>query len=139
MTNYLRAALIVAAGTIAAIVLTFAPKAYAAAAGPVCMTWNDAKATAKDKYGELPAYLATSSQGGVLVITINPTTNAWTLWLMPSADMACAVGAGTNWETAPPAVVAPPAPSTPAPEAKPIEPQMYAVPGRWGDRYLLRT
>ena len=138
MTNYIRAALIVTAGTIAAILLTFAPRAHAAD-GPICMSWDSAKTVAKDKWGELPSYQADSSQGGVLVITINPKTNTWTLWLMPSASMACAIGAGTGWEPAPPSVVAPPAPSTPAPDAKPIEPQMYTVPGQWGDRYLLRT
>ena len=132
--NIIRAALLTVFGTVAAILLTFAHAK--ADTPPGCMPWPDVRDQMKAKYGEVPTYIATNHGGGmVLVVTINPTTGTFTLWGMPSGDMACLITAGKGWEAAPASMANPPA----IPEPKPVLPQLYAVPGLWGDHYLLRA
>ena len=129
--NLIRAALLTIFGIGAALWLTFAAHADTP---PGCMTWDVARDKIKTEFGETATIIAQSQGGTVIVFTVNASTGTWTLWKMPDAASACAVAAGQGWEAAPASVANPP-----TPEPKPPLPQMYAVPGPWGDHYLLRT
>lgn len=77
----------------------------------VCVTWEEARGAGLDKFGEVPAYLATLKiQGGeaVVTVTINPTTHSWSVVVQPTADKACIVMSGEGWQVAPEAVAHPP-------------------------------
>ena len=107
MTNYLRAVLIVAAVTIAAVLLTFAH----ANASPVCMSWKTGSDQARKNYGEIASYVATTTGGAVIIVTVNLKTGTWTLWAMPTPDQACPISFGDGWEAAPDSVANPLGPS----------------------------
>jgi hypothetical protein len=93
-----------------------------------CFPWQKALSIAKDRFGEVPAYIAETATGVVLTVTVNPSTGSWTLWGQNKPDVMCAITVGKGWETAPDSVVHPPPPV----------PQMYRLPdGKGGSRYFL--
>ena len=134
-TAYSRAAIAAVAIVCAAILLTFTRCAQADTPAPGCMSWDATRDAVQKGFGETATIIALSKGGTVLVFTVNPTTGTWTLFSMPDGGSACPVTSGQGWEAAPASIAAPPA----TPEPKPPLPQMYAIPGPWGDHYLLRA
>jgi hypothetical protein len=111
------------------IVLAFVLPAHADDALPAnFFPWQKALSIAKDKFGEVPAYIAETATGVVLTVTVNPSTGTWTLWGQNKPDVMCAITVGKGWENAPDSVVHPPPPV----------PQMFRLPdGKGGNRYFL--
>jgi len=106
MTNHLRAALVVAGITVAAILLTFA-----AHADPLCAPFEKAMTNLKDKTGEKPAFIGTLDGGGVFVVVINPATKDYAVLVQPTSENICLEATGQGWEPAPDSVANPPGPS----------------------------
>lgn len=73
-------------------------------AGPKCMPTEAGLRGLYQRYGELPAYIASTDSGAVLTITINPETGSWTALIQPNPDIICMGATGENWGDAPPAV-----------------------------------
>jgi len=62
-----------------------------------CFPWEPALIVAYKEFGQLPAALAVSD-GGVIIVTVNPKTKAWTMFIQPNETTACIIGAGEYWD-----------------------------------------
>lgn len=88
------------AAAIAACLLFVLP----ASANESCAPWEQTLVNIYVDYGEVPVNIATV-QGGVLIVTVNPQTGTFTIFIQPNEHMICFVGAGTNWSAASQAVI----------------------------------
>jgi hypothetical protein len=88
-----------------AALVAFVSLAIPASAQPACGPAEEMLLYAADKYGEYPAYLATSNYGYVIVVAINPETGTFTVFVQPNESTACVVETGEAWGEAPDAVI----------------------------------
>ena len=99
---------------IAAIAAVFILVAYsvfmrvtAAAQTPACGPYAAVLRNLVEKYGERPAFIATSRQT-VITITVNEKTGTWTMLAQTTPELMCFVAAGEDWGEAPESVRNPP-------------------------------
>lgn len=88
------------AAAVAACLLFIAP----ASANESCAPWEQTLVNIYVDYGELPAHIAVV-QGGVLIVTVNPQTGTFTIFIQPNEDIVCFVGAGEHWSAADQAII----------------------------------
>jgi len=88
------------AAAVAACLLFVAP----AAAESACVPWEQTLVDIYLDYGELPTSIGVV-QGGVLILTVNPETGTFTVFIQPNEDMVCFVGAGEHWSDASQAII----------------------------------
>lgn len=87
---------------LAALALACAPlPAFAQA----CFPWADALKIDHEQFGQLPAFIASTDGGAVIVLTVNEKSGAWTLWVQPNPDIMCVAATGEGWEKAPQTVI----------------------------------
>ena len=87
---------------LAALALACAPlPAFAQA----CFPWADALKIDHEQFGQLPAFIASTDAGAVIILTVNEKNGAWTLWVQPNADVMCVAATGEGWEPAPQTVI----------------------------------
>ncbi len=67
-----------------------------AAAEGTCFPWEETLVTAYREFGQVPTALAVAD-GGVIIVTVNPETKAWTMFIQPDAETVCILGAGEYW------------------------------------------
>lgn len=70
-----------------------------ASANESCAPWEETLVNIYVDYGELPVNIAVV-QGGVLIVTVNPQTGTFTIFIQPNEDVICFVGAGEHWSAA---------------------------------------
>lgn len=108
------------------LVLSFCASQPSHATEAQCLLTGSALAQARDKYGELPAFLGqTDSAPGTLIITVNPTSGTWSAFVHANGGTeVCMVASGTGWTAATQAIIdaLPP----------PVVPEKY--PSEIGDR-----
>lgn len=73
---------------------------FAHAQGMICRPWEVFLDDLAERYGEVPAFIATAPRG-VVTFTVNPTTGTWTMLVQPESAVMCMVAAGDNWAGAP--------------------------------------
>jgi len=86
---------------VAACLLFIAP----AAAESVCGPWEDMLAAIAEHDGQFPAFIATSSKGYVVVVTVNKKTGTFTIFGQPNEDTICLLDTGMGWSVAPDEVI----------------------------------
>ena len=72
-----------------------------ATAASVCGPWETLLRGLYEKHGELPAFIATTANGIVLTVTINPETKTFTVLSQSDPDTMCMISVGENWREAP--------------------------------------
>ena len=75
-----------------------------ASANESCAPWEETLVNIYVDYGELPVNIAVV-QGGVLIVTVNPQTGTFTVFVQPNEDVICMVGAGDHWSVADQAII----------------------------------
>ena len=96
----------------------------------ICLPVAEARAQALARFGEVAAFGGENDMaygGGQMIVTLNPKTQSWTVFLIVQNNIACAMLSGDGWELAPPEV-SPPDP----------KPQQYLRPDAAGRlRYFI--
>ena len=73
----------------------------ARAAGVPCGPWEVMLRALYETHGEVPTYIATTTSGVVLTVTVNPETKTFTVLSQSNPDTMCMVSVGENWRDAP--------------------------------------
>lgn len=90
----------VAIGGAILVALAYTLAGYPAHAA-VCGPWEAVLDEAYKSYGELPTFLGTTPQGGVMIITLNEKTGSFTVMVQPNPEVICPMGGGESWAPAP--------------------------------------
>ena len=97
----------------------------------ICLPVAEARAQALARFGEVAAFGGENDMaygGGQMIVTLNPKTQSWTVFLIVQNNIACAMLSGDGWELAPPEVTGQPVP----------KPQQYLRPDADGRlRYFI--
>ena len=86
-------------------VLTLAGASNALAT-PICATYKEMLGAVAEHWGEIPTTIASTTDGIVITITVNPKTQTWTMFGQKTADLMCFMSSGDGWEPAPDAIKA---------------------------------
>lgn len=67
---------------------------------PACAPTEEYLDFLADRFGEVPAFIATTS-AGVVTVTVNDDTGTWSMLLQRRAEVVCMVSSGERWAPAP--------------------------------------
>src|SRR5437762_2240483 len=75
-----------------------------------CAPFAVALRLAMAQYGESAAFIAATSNGVIITLTVNAKTGTWTMWGQRDPETVCLLTGGLDWQPAPEAVkrIAPP-------------------------------
>ena len=69
-----------------------------------CAPFAMALRLAMAQYGEAAAFVAGTTNGVVITLTVNPKTGTWTMWGQRDPETMCLLTGGEGWQPAPDAL-----------------------------------